>query len=178
MSVSIEKTNESFATVAEAKKPTKETDEIKALLTAYTTLQKRIDNTEARLACLEMSMGSPSTPNLTGTPSGSRDGSSKQERDYIKKEELEEKLGDMYAEENSRREEIEELIEGIEKPDEQTVIEMHYLDGAKWRLISLALYGEEPDYDENEQRYLKRTFKIHGSALQTLARIYSDHSQL
>ena len=159
-------------------KPTKETDEIKALLTAYTTLQKRIDNTEARLACLEMSMGSPSAPNLTGTPSGSRDGSSKQERDYIKKEELEEKLGDMYAEENSRREEIEELIEGIEKPDEQTVIEMHYLDGAKWRLISLALYGEEPDYDENEQRYLKRTFKIHGSALQTLARIYSDRSQL
>lgn len=160
-------------------KQPKETDEIKALLKAYTTLQERIDNTEARIACLELSMGAPSTPNMTGMPGGSRDGSSKTERDYIKKEELEEKLGDMYAEENRRREEIEGLVELMRKPKEQTVIEMHYLDGAKWRPISVALFGEEPDYDENEERYLKRTFKIHGSALQTLARIYkSDRENL
>ena len=55
--------------------------------------------------------------------------------------------------------------------DEQTVIEMRYLDGAKWWAISAALYGSEDDYDEHEKRYLKRTFKVHGSALQSLARI-------
>lgn len=155
----------------------KETDEIKEFLTAYRTLQQRIDNTESRLECLELSMGAPSSPNMSGMPSGGREGNSKVERDVIKKMELEEKLGDMYVEENRLREEIEKLIELMDKPNEQTVIEMHYLDGAKWRVISIALYGEKPDYDENEKRYLKKTFKIHGSALQTLARIYKGVTQ-
>ena len=167
---------ELLTAAATRKRKPKETDEIKELLGAYTKLQKRIDNTEKRLAFLEESIGAPSTPNLTGMPSGGGDGSSKVEREIIKKLELEEKLGEMYAEENRRREEIEGLIERMEKPDEQTVIEMHYLDSAVWWDISEALFGDEPDYDEHEQRYLKRTFKIHGSALQSLARAYKDDS--
>lgn len=159
--------------MSQTKKQPKETDEIKALLEEYKKLQKRIDNTEKRIECLELTMGAPSTPKYSGMPGGSRDGSSKTEREIIKKAELEEKLRDMYAEENRRREEIEGLIEQMEKPDEQTVIEMHYLDNAKWWPICEALYEDEPDYEENPQRYLKRTFKIHGSALQTLLRIYN-----
>lgn len=161
--------------MSQTEKQPKQTDEIKALLTAYKQLQKRIDNIEKRIECLEISMGSPSGPSYSAAPGGSQGfNSSKLERDYIKKEELEEKLGNMNAEESRRREEIEGLIELMEKPNEQTAIEMHYIDGAKWRTVSVALFGEEPDYDENEERYLKRTFKIHGSALQTLARIYSQ----
>ena len=157
----------------------KETDKIKALLKAYGEYQHRIDLTEERLAFLEFTADSPSSPNLTGMPSCSRDRTSKQERAYLKKEELEDKLRDMYAEESRKREEIEGLIEQMEKPKEQTAIEMHYLDGANWKTICAAIYGDEPDYDENEQRYLKRTFKIHGSALQTLARIYKkEHGNL
>lgn len=155
-------------------KPPKETDEIRGLLEAYISYQKRIDNTEERLAFLEYSLGSLSSPNLSGMPTGSRDGSSKQEREVLKKLELEERLRDMYAEENRKREEIEELIERMEKPNEQTAIEMRYIDRASWRAISAALHGNEPDYDEHEKRYLKKTFKIHGSALQTLARIYRE----
>ena len=77
----------------------------------------------------------------------------------------------MIMEERQLRKELEQLIETLKNPDEQTVIEMRYLDGAKWWAISAALYGNEADYDEHEKRYLKRTFKIHGSALQSLARI-------
>ena len=161
--------------MSQTEKQPKQTDEIKALLTAYKQLQKRIDNIEKRIECLEISMGSPSGPSYSAAPGGSHDfSSSKIERDYIKWEELKEKLGNMNAEESRRREEIEGMIELMEKPNEQTAIEMHYIDGAKWRTVSVALFGEEPDYDENEERYLKRTFKIHGSALQTLARIYSQ----
>lgn len=161
--------------MSQTERQPKETDEIKAFLKAYIKLQGRIDRAEKRKELLELRMGAPSSPNLSGMPGGSRDRSSKQERDYIKIEELEEKLGDLYAEENRRREEIEALVELMEKPNEQSVIEMHYLDGAVWRDISVALFGDEEDYDENEKRYLKRTFKIHGSALLTLARIYSEH---
>lgn len=150
----------------------KETDKIKAFLESYKTLQKRIDKTEKRIEYLELTVGDPRGPDYSGMPKGGGSGSSKQERDYIKKEELLEKLGDMNARENSLREKIEGLIECMKKPEEQMVIEMHYLDGVSWPAISAALYGEEPDYDEKERRYLKRTFKRHGSALQSLARIY------
>jgi len=156
----------------------KETDKIKALLESYPRLQKRIDNTEKRIEALDLSMGAPSTSNMSGMPSGGRDGSSKTERNVIKKVELEENLAEMYERENRLRERIEGLVELMEKPNEQTVIEMHYLDGAKWWPICVALYGEEPDYDENEDRYLKRTFKIHGSALQSLARIYGKEKEV
>lgn len=157
-------------------KRTKETDEIRELLEAYPDYQKRIDNTEERLACLEYSMDSPASSNFSGMPGGKRDGTSKQERDFLKKEELEEKLRNMYAEENRRREEIEGMVELMKNPDEQTVIEMRYLDGATWKEISVAINCGKPDYDEHEERYLKRTFKIHGSALQSLARIYRERS--
>lgn len=155
-------------------KQPKETDEIRELLEAYGTFQRRIDNTEERLAFIRTTKGSPSSTNYSGMPSGSRDGTSKQERNAIKEEELVEKLRNMYAEENRKREEIEELIERMEKPDEEIVIEMRYLDFASWRAISAAAYGNEEDYEEHEQRYLKKIFKIHGSALQTLARIYTQ----
>lgn len=168
--------NEAAAKLEEsAEKKPKETDAIKALLAAFTKLRKRIDNTEKRLEALELSVGA-STPSYSGMPGGGGERSSEQERYAIKKEEIQEKLDNMYAEENRRREEIEALIELMEKPNEQTVIEMHYLDNIKWRLISVAIWGEEPDYDENERRYLKRTFKIHGSALQSLAKIYKQQA--
>ena len=155
-------------------KPPKETDEIRGLLEAYIKYQKRIDNTEERLSFLEYSLGAPSSSDLSGMPSGSRDGSSKQEREILKKLELEERLRDMYEEENRLREEIEELIECMEKPDEQTAIEMRYIDRAHWKEISAVLHGNEPDYDQHEERYLKKTFKLHGSALQSLARVYRN----
>ena len=153
-------------------KQPKETDEIRELLEAYTVFQKRIDNTEERLAFIEQTLDSPSAPSLSGMPSGSRDGTSKQEREVLKKLELEEKLAEMYAEENRKREEIESLINLMDKPDEQTAIEMRYLDRANWKAICTVIYGSEPDFDEHEQRYLKRVFRVHGSALQTLAKIY------
>ena len=49
---------------------------------------------------------------------------------------------------------------------------MHYFDAANWWTVCAALHGSREDYDEHEQRYLKRTFKLHGSGLQSLAKIY------
>lgn len=153
-------------------KQPKKTDEIRKLLDDYVKLQRRIDNAEERLAFLEPRI----TPNLSGMPGGGGDGSSKVEREAIKKEELEEKIGKLNAEENRQREMIEEMIELMDNPDQQTAIEMRYFDRASWNAINAALHGKEPDFDENEnekEKYLKKTFKIHGRALQSLARIYN-----
>lgn len=156
----------------EKEKQPKETDAIRKKLERYAAFQRKIDNQIERLENLTATMGSPSTPNLTGLPSGGGDGTSKIERQVIKKTELEEKIRRMIQEERELREELESLIDAMKNPDEQTVIEMRYFDRAKWWPICAALYSAEPDYDEKADKYLKRTFKLHGSALQALARIY------
>lgn len=156
--------------MAKEKQP-KETDEIKQRLESYAALQRKIDNQIERLENLSATMGSPSTPNLTGLPSGGGDGTSKIERQVARKDELEEKIRRMIKEERQLRRELEQLIEKLKNPDEQTVIEMRYIDRAKWWTVCAALYSTEPDYEEKADKYLKRTFKLHGSALQALARI-------
>ena len=156
--------------MSQTKKP-KEPDEVKKKLESYATLQRKIDNQIERLESLNATMGSPSTPNLTGLPNGGGDGTSKIERQVIKKAELEGKIRRMITEERKLHEELEQLIEKLKNPDEQTVIEMRYIDRAKWWTICAALYSTEPDYDEKADKYLKRTFKLHGSALQALARL-------
>ena len=157
---------------ADKKKP-KETDAIKAKLENYAAFQRRIDNQIERLERLNASMGSPSTPKLTGLPSGGGDGSSKVERQVVRRLELQEKIRDMIEEEQQERRELETLIDSLTKPDEQTVIQMRYLDGEEWRAVCDALYSTKDDYKKNSGKYLKRTFKLHGSALQSLARIYN-----
>ena len=152
-------------------KQQKETDAIKQKLESYATLQRKIDNQIERLENLNATMGSPSTPNLTGLPSGGGDGNSKIERQVAKKDELEKKIRRMIMEERQLRKELEQLIETLKNPDEQTVIEMRYIDRAKWWTVCAALYSTEPDYNEKADKYLKRTFKLHGSALQALARL-------
>ena len=156
--------------MAKEKQP-KETDAIKQKLESYATLQRKIDNQIERLENLNATMGSPSTPNLTGLPSGGGDGTSKIERQVAKKDELEKKIRRMIMEERQLRKELEQLIETLKNPDEQTVIEMRYIDRAKWWTVCAALYSTEPDYDEKADKYLKRTLKLHGSALQALARL-------
>lgn len=152
-------------------KQQKETDAIKQKLESYATLQRKIDNQIERLENLNATMGSPSTPNLTGLPSGGGDGTSKIERQVAKKDELEKKIRRVIMEERQLRKELEQLIETLKNPDEQTVIEMRYIDRAKWWTVCAALYSTEPDYNEKADKYLKRTFKLHGSALQALARL-------
>lgn len=159
--------------MSQTKKP-KETDAIKQKLEHYAAFQRRIDNQIERLEYLESVMGAPSSPNLSEEPSGGGDGSSKTERQVLKKLELQQAIRDMIADEAAERKELEDMIEQMERPDEQTVIEMHYLDHVKWWSICAALFSGEPDYAEKADKYLKRTFKLHGSALQALAKIYAQ----
>ena len=157
---------------SETEKKPKITDAVKKKLESYAALQRKIDNQVQRLNMLEASMGSASTSKITGMPGGGGNGESKIERLIIKKDELVYKIKKLRREELELLDELEALIEQLQNPDEQTVIEMHYIDGLRWWPISKALFGNEPDYEENAQKYLKRCHKIHGSALLTLAKIY------
>ena len=157
-----------------AKKPPKETDAVKAKLESYAALQRKIDNKIQRLKMLEASKGSTSSPNLTGMPSGGGNGESKIERYMVKKDDLERSIKRLEKRERELLDELDSMIEQLKNPDEQSVIEMRYIDRLKWWPICAALFSGEADYDEKADKYLKRTFKLHGAALQALAKIYKD----
>lgn len=156
-----------------AQQQPKETDVIKRKLESFAALQRKIDNQIERLEQLKQTMSSPSSPNLGSSGGGSYDGVSKIQRQVEKKDELDRKIRELVVKESEIRKELEQLIEQLEKPDEQTVLEMRYLDRQNWWAICVALYGNRDDYQNNGEKYLKRTFKLHGSALQSLARAYN-----
>lgn len=43
-----------------------------------------------------------------------------------------------------------------------------YLDGAEWREIAEMLFSFKPDFDDSDEKYLRRTFKLHREAIDTL----------
>ena len=67
------------------------------------TFQRRIENKIERLVYLESVMGSPSSPNLSGMPGGSGDGTSKTERQVVQKDELTQAINAMQQEEYDER---------------------------------------------------------------------------
>lgn len=151
----------------------KETDAIKNKLESFSSLQRKIDNQIERLEQLRQTMGSPSSPNLGGSEGGSSNGVSKIERLIERKDELDQKIRKLITIESEQRAVLEQLIEQMINPDEQTVIEMRYIDRQSWQTICDVLYLNQDDYIDNKERYLNKTFKLHGTALQSLARIYN-----
>lgn len=160
------------ASTQRAEKPPKETDAVKRKLESYRALQRKIDNQNQRLMTLRLSMGSISSQNLSGMPGGGGNGESAVERMIVKKDNLERSIDRLRREERVLLDEIEALIDQLTDPDEQTVIEMRYIDGLPWWPICAALYSTQEDYEEKADKYLKRTFKRHGSALLALAKVY------
>lgn len=155
-----------------ARRKPKETDAVKKKLESYAALQRKIDNKIQRLRTLEASIGSTSAPNMSGMPGGGGNGESKVERLVVKKDELERSIRRLEQEERELLNELEALIDRLEDPDHQIVIEMRYIDRLPWWPICAALYSREDDYELNAHKYLKRTFKRHGSALLALAKVY------
>ena len=150
----------------------RDTEPIKTKLKSYGRLQRKIEYQITRLENLMDTIDSLPATNYSGMPSGPHDGTSKAERYVEKKDELERKIRKMVKEEKQLKEELEELIALLSDPDEQAILEIRYIDCFEWEDVSFALYGAEVDYGDNPERYMKRTFRIHGAALQRLAAVY------
>ena len=95
---------------------------------------------------------------------------------FEKKDELEQKISKLTRQERHLRKELEDMINLLADPDEQGVLEMRYIDTQGWEPIAFSLFGMLDEYEDNPERYMKRTFRVHGEALQHLAAVFPPGS--
>lgn len=137
-------------------------------LKKYRLLVEELETEEERLQAMNINLPGTGGGSNDGTPSGSgnKDPIGTQ---YCIKAELEKKVLKTQEKERKRRISIEEKME--EKhllPRERQIIRLHYIDRMEWKQINKVIYGKRSDYYNKEESYMRRVFRIHGSALEKM----------
>lgn len=141
----------------------------KERLNAHRGMLEKLATLRQELEYAEDAYGSIRSPDFSGMPRGSSDPSkSPMVEAVIRKIELEERIKRKEAEIAADWAELEPFIEQLQ-PIETLVMNLRYYYGAEWEGVCFNLYGKRRDYAIEVDRYMNRTFKIHGRALLTLS---------
>lgn len=146
----------------------KNADDLKRWLQEYRYMVRDIDNQLERLEFIESKLTSIGSPSLTGVSNGGGPRNDRIADLLSKKLELEEKIGDRITVQKEMRCCIETIVQTLKNPDERVVIQARYIDLMSWSDIEYLLFGGKQDYIDKEDGYLRRTFKIHCSALNNI----------
>ena len=153
----------------EIKEKRYDVDAVKNRLNAYRDKEREIDVKVERLETLiskMRSVGSPGMSDMPKTPCASND---RMARDLERKEELENSINDAIAAQNAEKASIKEKLKQLKLSDEMEVIEIRYFDCNSWSDVTRIMFGMKADFEKKQDSYLRRVFKIHGSALLHIA---------
>ena len=142
-------------------------------LTSYTDLIKKIDRAEQRIDHFKETMYDPKTASYSDMPKTSGDGMSRQERAVMRLSDMESRLQELADKEGELYKRIDDAIQEM-SAELGALLAFKYLDGMKWDAVAWELYGDEPEYYDKEERYLKRVFRNHRNALEELEGIYDE----
>ncbi len=84
--------------------------------------------------------------------------------------ELEESISTDVQEHTRQRKHITATIKKLRSADEKAVLRFRYLLGMNWVDVTNAMYGDQVDYLNKEDSYIRRVLKIHGRALMSMAK--------
>lgn len=141
----------------------------KKRLAAFRDLQQTIDFKTERLEHMEAKLNSIASPQISDMPRGGGGTGDRMTDAIARKIDLEREIQQDIARERAEFDAILLITKAMAKPDEQIVIQLRYLDGAKWKEIAEALYQQRDDYEEKQDDYLRQTFRKHGTALLSFA---------
>lgn len=147
-------------------------EELKAWLRRYQELQSDADRLWNRADELLARIESTRTSSLDGMPHGSNVDADRIGADLAHLEDLEREAAEAQQEATTARREIEcaiRQIHGPRWPDRREILRLRYLDCMKWEDATERLFGDEPTFWDKPELFLRRTFKLHRSALESLA---------
>ena len=105
-------------------------------------LRHEIAEDQRRLKELEQMAASPSSPNLTGAPSGS---GNKIENAVAEMYDLQQLIRDKIRRLTAERVRLEVWIAGVPDTYIRQIIELYYVDGYSWNRVAMKLHGTTAD---------------------------------
>lgn len=147
----------------------KRTNAIKERLNGHRKLLEKLATMQAELEYLRNP--GPKVPKLSHTPRGGGLPGDPVAEATAQIIELEARMAQKREEIEADWTELEPFV-GQLQPMETLVINLRYMHGAEWPQINRIIYGKADDYEVEIDRYLNKTFKIHGRALLTLSEIW------
>lgn len=147
---------------------------VKLRLTEYVENERDIDNQIERLERLTARMVGVGAQVLTDMPKAPSVTNDRMADLLGQKEELEASIRAAVTEQSAERKKIEQVLKHMRNPDERAVIRMRYLDRSSWLEVRDMMFGGKDDFLEKEETYLRRTHRIHGSALVNMAKYIAE----
>ena len=146
---------------------------LKAWLHRYQELQTDAVRLADRAGELRGRIQSARTADIDGMPhSQSRDGD-RIGSDLARLEELEQEAMEAQQEATAARRETEAAIRSIVGPrwaGRREVLRLRYLDCLRWEDAVEKLFGDDPNFWDKPEAFLRRTFKLHNRALEELSK--------
>lgn len=147
-------------------------ENIKAWLRRYGELQRDAGRLWDRAGELRGRISVARSTNLDGMPRGSSVDADRIGADLSRLEELEQEAREAQQEATAARRKIEAEIKKITGPrwaDRREVLRLRYIDGLKWEDAAERLFGDDPQFWDRQDVFLRRAFKLHRAALEALA---------
>lgn len=160
--------------LGESTKKRYDVDAVKNRLNAYRDKEREIDVKVERLETLVSKIKSIGSPGMSDMPKAPGVSSDKIARDLERKEELQASISSAVADQRTERKAIEAVLEKLKVSDEREVVCIRYFEGSSWSEVAKIMFGMKADYERKQDTYLRRTFKVHGSALLHIAMIEED----
>jgi hypothetical protein len=143
----------------------------KQYLKDYVKLREEIECEQCRLLMLESKITGMSGKSNDGMPKGSAGEFDRMTLQIANKIDIENNLKKLYQEEAQKRKSIEAAVNNLlEHPYEKMVIRLKYIDGLSWQTICSVIYSRKGDYIEEQDKYMRNIYRIHGRALIKLSK--------
>lgn len=147
-------------------------ENLKQWLHRYREFQCDADRLWDRLEDLQGRVESARTAHLDGLPHGNRGDADRIGAALAQVEEIETEAREAQATATAARREIDTAIRKITGrgwADRREVLRLRYIDGLRWEDAAERLFGDESAFWNKPEIFLRRTFKLHRSALEALA---------